>query len=178
MCKMRWFRAGMHAVLLLSIGVAPALGSSSERPTQRVESDRAFLKRALGVNELELRLGRLATERATTSEVTTMGQKMVQKHTEFGQQLSDLAKQSGISADAEMSPDEQGTLARMESLSGPEFDSAFKQTVDDGYVKELAMYRDEVSRAANLQLRVLAEQRVAALQKSMVGAEQPKAEKQ
>ena len=61
--------------------------------------------------------------------------------------------------------------------SGPEFDSAFKQTVDDGHVKELAMYRDEVSRAANPQLRVLAEQRVATLQKSMAGAG-PKAEKQ
>jgi len=72
-----------------------------------------------------------------------------------------------------MSPDEQETLARLQSQSGPEFDSAFKQTVDDGHVKELAMYRDEVSRAANPRLRVLAEQRVAALQKSMAGA-QPK----
>ncbi len=178
MRQTRSIHAGICAGLMLSVGVAPALGSPPESPTQRVEGDRTFLKQALGVNELELRLGRLATERATTSEVKAMGQKMVQKHTEFGQQLSDLAKQSGISADAEMSPDEQGTLARMESLPGPEFDSAFKQTVDDGHVKELAMYRDEVSRAANPKLRVLAEQRVAALQKSMAGAAQPKAEKQ
>ncbi len=173
MCRTRWIHAGIGAGLLLSIGVAPALAAPPESPTQRVEGDRAFLKQALGVNELELRLGRLAAERATKSELKAMAKKMVQKHTEFGQQLSDLAKQSGISGDAEMSPDEQETLARLQSQSGPEFDSAFKQTVDDGHVKELAMYRDEVSRAANPRLRVLAEQRVAALQKSMAGA-QPK----
>jgi putative membrane protein len=178
MCKTNWIHAALCAGLTLSLGVTPALGSPPESPKQRGESDRAFLKQALGVNELELRLGRLATERATTPEVKAMGQKMVQKHTELGQQLSDLAKQSGISGDAEMSPDEHETLARVESQSGPEFDRVFRQTVDDGHVKELAMYRDEVSRAGNEQLRVLAEQRVAALQKSMAGAAQSKVEKQ
>jgi len=177
MYRTRWIHAGLCAGLLLSTGVALALGAPPESPAQRVESDRAFLKQALGVNELELRLGRLATERATTSELKAMGKKMVQKHTEFGQQLSELAKQSGISGDAEMSPDQQETLTRVESQSGREFDTAFKQTVDEGHVKELAMYRDEVSRAANPQLRVLAEQRVATLQKSMA-AEQSKEAKQ
>ena len=48
-----------------------------------------------GVNELELKLGHLATERAASPEVKAMGQKMVQKHTELGQQLRNLARQSG-----------------------------------------------------------------------------------
>jgi putative membrane protein len=151
-----------------------ALGALPGPTSQGEDNDRAFLRQALGVNELELQLGRLATERATTSEVKGMGQNMVKKHTEFGRQLSDLAKQSGISGDAKLSPDQQETFARVQSLSGPEFDRTFKQVVDDGHVKELAMYQDQVSRAANPQLRALAEDRVAALQKGMASANQPK----
>jgi putative membrane protein len=169
----RWIQAGLCAGLLLSRGVGFAK-TPSATPMERSESDQAFLKQALGVNELELQLGRLAAERASTSELRAMGQKMVQKHTDFGQQLSNLAKQSGVSGTAEMSPEQLATFTRVQSQSGAGFDAAFKQTVDAGHVKELAMYRDEVSRAANPKLRALAERRVKALQQAMGGAEQSK----
>ncbi|SRR6266568_1561775 len=163
MCRTSWTHVAISAGLMLSMGMAPALGATPESPAQSFESDGPFLKQALGVNALELRLGHLATERATTSEVKAMGQRMVLKHTQIGEQLTALAKQSGVSGSAELSPDQQETLARVEGLSGIEFDSAFKAIINDVHLKEFAMYRDEVSRAANPQLRVLAEQRVAAL---------------
>jgi putative membrane protein len=173
MWRKSWIHAGICAGLL-SMAAAPALGAPPEPTAQGNEVDRPFLKQALGVNELELRLGHLAAERAATAEVKAMGKKMIQKHTELGQQLSDLAKRSGTSGEAEMSSDQQATFARLQSQSGPEFDRLFKETVDEGHVKELAMYRDEVSRAASPQLRALAERRVDALQKSMAGAPQSK----
>jgi hypothetical protein len=43
----------------------------------------------------------------------------------------------------------------------------FKQTVDAGHVKELALYRDEVGRANDPQLRALAETRVETLEKAL-----------
>ncbi|MCU1278012.1 MAG: outer membrane protein [bacterium] len=171
----RWMNAGLCAGLLLSGGVVRAEQSPSKATAKSYQNgDQEFLEQALGVNQLELQLGRLAAERASTPEVKAMGQKMVQKHTELGQQLSGVAQQSGGSGSPELSPDQRAIYDRVASQSGTAFDAIFKQTVDAGHVKELAMYRDEVSRAANPQLRVLAEGRVAKLQETVAQAEAPK----
>ncbi len=160
--------AGLLAAFLLAANSVLAQGTSPiATAAQGAGGDQAFLKQALGVNQLELELGRLAADRASTSEVKEMGRKMVQKHSEFGRQLSDLAKQLGGSGDAKMSPEQSETYSRVRSESGRDFDTAFKQTVDAGHVKELAMYQQEAGRAASPQLRALAERRVATLQQSM-----------
>ena len=85
-----------------------------------------------------------------------------------------LAQQSGGSGNPELSPEQRAIYDRVASQSGIAFDATFKQTVDAGHVKELAMYRDEVSRAANPRLRALAEGRVAKLQETVAQAEAPK----
>ena len=46
----------------------------------------------------------------------------------------------------------------------------FKQTVDDGHVKELAMYRAEASRTESPKLKALVDDRVVALEKAVAGA--------
>jgi predicted outer membrane protein len=137
------------------------------------QGDREFLARALGVNQFEIELGRLA-EQTGTDPVKATGEKMIQNHTEFGRQLGALAEQSGGSVRADTSPEDRQTLARMASLSGPAFDSAFKETVDATHVKELAMYEDEVPRAASPELQALAERRVAKLRQVVADAERAK----
>jgi putative membrane protein len=169
-----WINAGL-LVGVLSGG--PVLAKVTPAPTgtgQRENSDRAFLEQALRVNQLELQLGRLAAERGTTAEVKATGQKMVQKHTELGQQLVSLAMQSGASPDVVLTPEQRATFDSVASQSGSAFDAVFMQTVDAGHVKELAMYRDEVSRAANPELRSLVERRVAKLQETVAQTDTPK----
>jgi putative membrane protein len=170
----KWIRTGLFAGMLLSGGVVLADASPARAEEQYENEDQEFLEQALGVNELELRLGRMAAERATTPDVKAMGQKMVQKHTELGQQLSQLARQSGGSGEAKLSSDQRAIYERVASQSGSAFDAVFKQVVDAGHVKELAMYRAEVSRAANPSLRELAQNRVAKLQETVAQAETPK----
>lgn len=180
-----WIITGLCAGFLLSGGAALAQGSEpgfaflaspSQSAKSQAGSDQAFLQQALGVNELELRLGRLAGERAATPEVKAMGQKMVEKHGELGQQLSKLAQESGGSGEPAMSADQRATLDRVASQSGGAFDTVFKQTVDAGHVQELEMYREEVSSAANPELRELAKLRVVKLREAVAKAEAPKAQ--
>jgi putative membrane protein len=165
MRRTRWIEAGLCAGLLLS--GRGALGQALPPPVaqpQRAASDQQFLQQALGVNELEVQLGRLATQRASTPQVKAMGEKMVQKHTKQGPQLSELARQSGLSGTPQLSPEQRDTLAVMESEPASSFDSAFKQTVDTEHLRELAMYQGEVARTTNPQIRAFAERRVAELQ--------------
>ena len=101
-----------------------------------------------------------------------MGEKMVQKHTQLAQQLGELAQINPASEPPTLTADQQKTVARLAAVSDPEFDGSFKSTVGAGHVDELAMYRDEVSRAADPRLRALATGRVTALEQSLASASQ------
>ena len=172
--RANWIHTGLCAGMLLSGGIVLAAPAVSGADEQSQNGDREFLEQALGVNRLELQLGQLATERATTSEIKAMGAKMVQNHTELGRTLTELCRQSGGAGDASMSSEQGAIYDRVASQSGGAFDVVFKQTADAGHVKELAMYRDEVERAVNPQLRELAQRRVVKLQETVAQAETPK----
>lgn len=178
MRKTNWLHVGLCTGMLLSGGAALAQGSAhqpgqTEKPTPSGQaekanpSDREFLNRALRLNQLELRLGRLASERGSTADLKSMGNKMVQKHSDFGRQLTEQARRSGVTEAPELTPEQQAVVTRLEGLSGPEFDAAFKQTIDELHRKELAMYQDEAKRAEDPQLRALAQTRVSTLQEAL-----------
>jgi putative membrane protein len=174
MRKINGMSVALCAALLLSAGAAVAKGEDSQPTPAQVgrsaSPDGEFLTRALRVNRLELMLGRLAVERASSPEVKAMGQTMVQKHSALGQQLSDLAQRSGVAQAPELSEAQRGTFARLSSLSGSEFDEAFKTAVDAGHVDELAMYRGEVGHTNDPELALLAQRRVATLEQQVARA--------
>lgn len=163
MRNVKWMSAGLCAGLLFSGGLSFADGAPQQttQATAAAPADRDFLVRALGVNQTEIVLGRMAVERATTAEVKAMGAKMVQRHTELARQLGELDPASGP---ATLTAEQQKTVARLAAVSEYEFDRSFKDTVGAGHVDELAMYRQEVSHAADPRLRALATGRVTALE--------------
>jgi putative membrane protein len=172
--RTKWIEWGLCAGLLLSGGAVLADGSPpGGGMAQHEAGDREFLDTALGVNQLELQLGQLAAQRATTAEVKAMGMKMVEKHTELGQQLAELSRQAGGTGQPDLTADERAIYSRVSSQSGGAFDSVFKEVVDTGHVKELAMYRAEVSRAKSPALRELAQRRVAKLEETVAQAKPP-----
>ena len=168
MREVGWAKAAAIAVVLLW----RTAGAAAE-PAAGAGGDREFLEQALGVNELELQLGRLAAERASSPEVKASGAKMVEKHTQLGQRLAELARAAGARPTPQLTDEQRATYRRVEAESGARFDAVFQQTVDAGHVNELAMYRAEASRAHSPGLRALSEERVAALEKAVAGA-QPK----
>jgi putative membrane protein len=174
MRKVQWMRAGLCTVFLFSAGPSFA-GDAAPRTTPAsaaTPADRAFLVRALGVNQTEIVLGQMAIKRGTTEEVRAMGEKMVQRHTELARQLRELAQLDPASEPPTLSADQQGTLARLAAVSEHDFDKSFKNTVGAGHVDELAMYRQEVRHAADPRLGALATGRVAALEQSLASAGQ------
>ena len=168
MRTMKWIHAGLCAAVLMSGGAALA--------EQAPSGDQGFLAQALATNRIELQLGRLAIEHAATPEVQAMGQKMIQKHTELGQQLNALALQSGATATAETATEKE-TVASLVALPGGEFDTVFKKTIDDIHRRELTLYESEAKSATHPELRMLADRRVTALRKNLVDRQPAKQQK-
>jgi putative membrane protein len=174
MRNVQWMKAGLCAVLLYPAG--PSFADDAPVRTTRASAampaDRAFLVRALGVNQTEILLGQMALRRGTTAEVRAMGEKMVQRHTELAGQLRELAQIDPASEPPALSADQRQTVAQLTAVSAHDFDVSFKNTVGAGHVEELAMYRQEVSQAADPRLSALATRRVAALEQSLASASQ------
>ena len=105
--RTRWMNMALCGGLLLSGGIVLADPPAKPAQTQNDRADQEFLEKALGVNQLELQLGQLAAQHAFTAEVKAMGQKMVEKHTELGQQLAELSRQAGGSGKVELSSDQR-----------------------------------------------------------------------
>jgi putative membrane protein len=171
--KTTWRGAAFCAALLLS--AAPAIADAQDSHPPEVQrsaaaADGEFVTQALAVNELELVLGRLAVERASSPDVKAMGATMVQKHSALGQELKELAQRSGVRPAPELSEAQRDTVARLSSLTGTEFDQTFKTVVDAGHVDELAMYRQEAGQARDPRLAALAQRRVATLEKQVAQA--------
>jgi len=174
MRNVQWMKAGLYVVVLFSAGPSFADGAPprTTRAPAATPADRAFLVRALGVNQTEIVLGQMALERGTTAEVRAMGEKMVQRHTELARQLRELAQIDPASEPPALSTAQQQTVAQLAAVSARDFDVAFKNTVGAGHVDELAMYREEARRAADPRLGALAARRVAALEQSLASAGQ------
>jgi putative membrane protein len=174
--RTQWINMGLCLGLLLSGGVVLADAPPAKpAETQSDKADQQFLDKALGVNQLELQLGQLATQRTSTPEVKAMAQKMVEKHTELGQQLAELSRQAGGTGKAELSSEQRAIYKRVSSQPDAAFDAVFKDVVDAGHVSELAMYQDEVSHAKSPALRELVERRAAKLKETVAQAEAKKA---
>jgi putative membrane protein len=174
MRNVQWMKAGLYAALLLSAG--PSFADGAPPRTTRAPAvppaDRAFVVRALGVNQTEIVLGQMALERGTTAEVRAMGEKMVQRHTELARQLRGLAQIDPASEPQALSSDQQRTVAQLAAVSARDFDVSFKNTVGAGHVEELAMYRQEARQATDPRLGALVTRRVAALEQSLASASQ------
>jgi predicted outer membrane protein len=144
----------------------------AEQPDRTTASDQRFLVRALRINELLLRIGRLAREAGNAPDVRAKGEYMVQKYTDLGRQLSDQALRANINPTAQLTPEQAAVVTRLVRLPGTEFDTQFTQTVDMLEQQELAMYKYEATRASDPELRALTQARIGPLQEAV--NEQPR----
>ena len=92
--------------VLLAAGVA-AFGQAAGEASA---ADKHFVHRALMGGMAEVQLGQIASPKASDQEVKQLGQKMMD-HTKTGEQMKGVASQTGVSAPAALSPEDQARFA-------------------------------------------------------------------
>ena len=127
-----------------------ATGGSGQTPTQATGStqgagmanvgltipkdEKAFLERLHHANELELRLGKLAQEKAQSQQVKDYARMMVEHHTTADQELMQHAKTQKLTlgkpqpkgnAEVKMMAAHKATEAKLRALDGMAFDMAY-----------------------------------------------------
>lgn len=117
---------------------------SNDSMSPQAIADRDFLKKALVGGDVEVQLGQLAQQKSQSDDVKEFAQKMVQDHTQMGDQLiKPLAKQLGVDAPKNLPKKDKQFIAKLEALSGPQFDEEYIKAMVKDHTQVLKDFKSE-----------------------------------
>lgn len=126
-------------------------------------SDHRFLEEAYMGSMAEVRLGRLAQDKASSQEVKDFGQRMVDDHTREIQQLSKIADDEGVKLPSQLDSKHRKTYDRLAKLSGAEFDRAYMKEMTSDHKKDVSKYEQAAKSAKDDELQQHAKEAVSTL---------------
>lgn len=153
------------ALFACPAGVAQQAGDSSMSSTTSASpSDAKFLKEAADGGMAEVELGQLASQKASSSDVKQFGQRMVEDHGKANDELKQLATQKHVDLPAEPSAKHKATKARLEQLSGEQFDKAYVADMIKDHKKDVGDFQKESTSAKDPDVKNFAAKTLPTLQ--------------
>ena len=135
-----------------------ASDNSGTSSTKLAPADRQFVRKAAQGGLAEVELGKLASEKAESSDVKQFGQRMVDDHTKANDQLKQVASEKGITVPNKLSAKDAATKARLEKLSGKAFDRAYMRDMVTDHTKDVSEFRMESKNAKDPAVKNFASQ--------------------
>lgn len=127
-------------------------------------SDSHFAVNAAAGGMAEVKLGKLAQEKASDLAVKAFGKRMVDGHTKAGEQLKETARSENIKLPDEMKVTDQAAYDQLAKLSWSEFDTAYMQMMVKDHQEDVAEFKKEASNGKNRGLREFAAQTLPTLE--------------
>jgi putative membrane protein len=135
-----------------------AAGAANAANDQQAMADRAFVRKALEGGNAEVQLGQLAQQKSQSDDVKQFAQKMVDDHTQLGNQMKPIAQQLGVSEPKGPSKKDKELQAKLESLSGQQFDEAYIKAMVKDHKQDLREFKDEAQTTQDPNLKQAAQQ--------------------
>lgn len=179
------FRVTKMAAALLAIGLAAGVsaqgtdttGTANKPKSPAVESsqpggglasaDRKFVEKAASGGMMEVQLGQLAQQKASSEQVKQFGARMAEDHAKANDELKQIATAKGATVPAAMEKSHQRDLQRLEKLSGAEFDRAYMKHMVDDHKDDLSAFRKQAKSGKDPELKGFAEKTLPTLQEHM-----------
>jgi putative membrane protein len=134
--------------------------------------DRTFIMEAAAGGMAEVELGRLASQKASRSEVKEFGQMMVDDHTKANNELMKIAEEKGLAAPHALKPQDKTTEDQLSKLSGQAFDRAYIQHMVKDHKKDVALFRKQSSGASDPDVKQFASSTLPTLEKHLKRAQE------
>jgi putative membrane protein len=156
----------LSAICCLLVLVVPALAQKAAPM-----SDQEFINTAAQTDMVEVHLGNLAQDAASSQAVKDYGRMLASDHTQDYQKLQNLAQQAGFTLPTAIDAEHNKSLiAPLHRLNGKVFDHTYIQDMIAGHTAAIALYRKEAQAATNPALRSYAQDTLPALQKHLDAA--------
>lgn len=131
--------------------------------------DRRFIEKAAKGSMDEVRLGRLAAERASDPSVRSFGQKMVSDHEKADSELSALAGRKNLS----LPQDQESRLFRnLSDKSGYDFDKTYISHMVDDHKEDIELFENASRKSDDPEVAAFASKSLPILQEHLRMAEE------
>jgi putative membrane protein len=156
----------MKKKLLFSSLVALVMFSACDKndDDELNDTDRNFVNMASMSNNAEVMAGQLASTKGSNAAVKMYGQMMVSDHTTAQTELQNLAGTVGLTASTQVDAEHQALMARLNSLSGYSFDTAYINSQVRDHQKAISLFQDESNNGQRTEVKNYANKYLPALQ--------------
>ena len=144
---------------------------SSKHSAGTTVSDKTFVKKAAAGGLAEVELGQLATQKASSEDVKKFGQRMVDDHSKANDQLKQVAAEQHIDLPTELNAKDKATKARLEKLSGEQFDRAYMSDMVKDHRKDVGEFAHEAKMGKDPAVKSFAESTLPTLRDHLKEAE-------
>jgi putative membrane protein len=148
--------AGLLAVL------APAFAASTS-----TQPDHKFATDAAQGGLMEVDLGQLAAQKASSQAVKDFGQRMVTDHSKANQQLMQIAAQKGMSLPKTMAADMKQERDKLAATSGTEFDRMYMSHMVKDHEKDVKEFEKQAEKGNDPALRSFAQETLPVLRQHL-----------
>jgi putative membrane protein len=145
--------------------------SSSSGKSSVSAADQKFMKEAAQGGQAEVELGQLAQQKAQSPDVKAFGQRMVNDHTKANEQLKQVASQKGVTLPSQPDAKDQAEKARLEKMSGAQFDKSYMNYMVSDHKKDVADFQKAAAHASDPDVKNFAQTTLPTLQSHLQEAE-------
>jgi putative membrane protein len=139
------------------VGTTDAMQQQQTQSADQMQS-KAFVRKAMEGGMAEVELGKLAQEKGSSQDVKQFGEQMVTDHSKLNDQMQQVAQQLGVAPPTHLSKKDQETKAKLESLSGAQFDDAYIRTMLKDHKKDASEFKEEAARTQDPALQQATQQ--------------------
>jgi putative membrane protein len=137
-----------------TVGVTPSpTASPTGSPVALTTPEKEFMTNAARGGMLEVQLGNMAAQKASSNDVKQFGEHMATDHSQLGQKLQQLASNLNFTLPTDLKPEQQALVSRFETLTGKAFDSAYIKEMVNDHVKDISEFERALSQASNADIK-------------------------
>ena len=161
---------------VLALAGASLAGAALAQGAAVPAADRAFAEKAAAGGAAEVEGGKVAEQRAANDKVKQFGARMVQDHGKANDELKQIASGKGLQLPSAPDAHDQQEMARMQKLSGAEFDRAYMDHMVKDHKKDIAEFKKQASSGKDPEIKAFAAKTLPTLQEHLKLAEATHAE--
>lgn len=144
---------------------------NEENLSNKADEDAEFAVEVADAGLMEVELGRLASTKASSSEVKSFAQLMVDDHTKANNELKALAQQKNITLPIAMSNERQKKVENFAEKTGSEFDREYIDLMVREHKEAIDEFEDQAEEGNDAELKSWASSKVSTLRHHLQEAE-------
>ncbi len=126
-----------------SIGTAKSMDSLKNNAGTTMIDQKAtdFINDAATGGMMEVELGNMATQKASSQRVKDFGKMMVDDHTKVNDNLKNICSQKNIDLPASITPDQRKDIDKLSKKTGSAFDKEYVNMMVDDHKKDIDAFK-------------------------------------